>query len=129
MTIPEAVSLVLQCGIFCQGGEIFILDMGEPVKIIDLATKMIRQCGKVPYKDIDIIETGLRPGEKLYEELLLNAEEQQKTSNNRVYIEKRTTVNEIDNEIQEISKSFALDKNEDIKSLLSSIITTYKPSK
>ncbi len=129
MTIPEAVSLVLQCGIFCQGGEIFILDMGEPVKIIDLAAKMIRQCGKVPYKDIDIIETGLRPGEKLYEELLLNVEEQQKTSNNRVYIEKRTIVNEIDKEIQEISKSFELDKNEDIKTLLSSIITTYKPSK
>lgn len=64
MTIPEAVSLILQSGVYAKGGEIFILDMGKPVKIIDLAEKMVRQAGYTPYVDMDIIEIGLRPGEK-----------------------------------------------------------------
>lgn len=125
MTIPEAVSLILQCGLFATGGEIFILDMGKPVKILDLAEKMIRQSGKVPYKDIQIIETGLRPGEKLYEELLLDKETQIKTENKKIFIEKKQEIFPIEDEILEISKVFELEENNDIKNLLGSIITDY----
>lgn len=74
MTIPEACSLVLEAGCTGHGGEIYLFDMGEAVKIYDLAVKMIRLSGKIPGKEIDIVETGLREGEKLYEELLANAE-------------------------------------------------------
>jgi FlaA1/EpsC-like NDP-sugar epimerase len=87
MTISEAVSLILQTTIYAKGGEIFVLDMGEPVKIIDLAEKMIRQAGYVPYEEINIEIIGLRPGEKLYEELLINPETQRKTDNKKIYIE------------------------------------------
>lgn len=89
MTIPEAVSLVLQAGAFAKGGEIFILDMGEQVKIVTLAENLIKAMGYVPYVDIDIVFTGLRPGEKLYEELLMNEEGIQKTDNNKIYIGKQ----------------------------------------
>lgn len=126
MTIPEAVSLILQCGLFASGGEIFILDMGKPIKIIDLAEKMIRQVGLVPYKDIDIIEIGLRPGEKLYEELLLDKGKQTKTDNEKIYIEQKENIFPIEDEIKKIVKVFDMDENENIKKMLSSIITTYK---
>ncbi len=86
MTIPEAVELVIQTGAMAQGGEIFILDMGEPVKILDLAENVIRLSGYVPYVDIDIVVTGLRPGEKLYEELLLDEEGVEKTAHNKIYV-------------------------------------------
>lgn len=88
MTIPEACQLVLEAAFTGQGGEIFLFDMGEPVKIIDLAKKMIVLSGFVPNKDIKIVETGLRPGEKLYEELLANKEETIPTSNNKLLIAK-----------------------------------------
>lgn len=126
MTIPEAVSLILQCGLFATGGEIFILDMGKPVKIVDLAEKMIRQLGLVPYKDIQIEEIGLRPGEKLYEELLLDKEKQDKTENEKIYIEHKEKIFPIEEEISEIVKVFDMEENSDIKSLLSKIITTYR---
>lgn len=86
MTIPEAVSLVLQAGAYAQGGEIFILDMGEPVKILDLAENMIRLSGLVPGEDIEIKFTGLRPGEKLYEELLIDDDNKKETANKRIFI-------------------------------------------
>lgn len=86
MTIPEAVSLVLQAGAYAKGGEIFILNMGEPVKILDMAEKLIRLSGYEPYKDIPIEFTGLRPGEKLYEELLMDEEGLQATRNSRIFI-------------------------------------------
>lgn len=86
MTIPEAVQLVIQAGAMAKGGEIFILDMGEPVKIMDLAENLIRLSGFTPYEDIDIVVTGLRPGEKLYEELLLSEEGINQTSHNKIFI-------------------------------------------
>lgn len=95
MTIPEAVGLILQSAVFAEGGEIFILDMGEPVKIKDLAEKMIRLSGLTPYEDIDIIYTGLRPGEKLYEELLVeDTENIMKTDNDLIFIECKDCFNE-----------------------------------
>jgi FlaA1/EpsC-like NDP-sugar epimerase len=93
MTIPEAVGLILQCGVYAADGEIFVLDMGKPVKIIDLAEKMIRQSGYVPYEEIRIEFTGLRPGEKMYEELLLDSKSIIKTSNDKIYIEKTEFIN------------------------------------
>lgn len=86
MTIPEAVSLVLKAGEMAKGGEIFVLDMGEPVKILELAENLIRLAGLEPYKDIKIEYTGLRPGEKLYEELLMAGEGLKKTSNERIFV-------------------------------------------
>ena len=86
MTIPEAVSLVIQAGAYAKGGEIFVLNMGKPVKILDMAENLIRLSGYEPYKDIDICFTGLRPGEKLYEELLMDEEGLQKTENERILI-------------------------------------------
>jgi FlaA1/EpsC-like NDP-sugar epimerase len=86
MTIPEAVSLVMQAGAYASPGEIYVLDMGEPVKIDDLARKMIRLSGNVPNKDISIVYTGLRPGEKLYEEMLLSEEGLRKTPSELIYI-------------------------------------------
>ncbi len=86
MTITEAVQLVLQAGAMAKGGEIFVLDMGQPVKIYDLAKNIIRLSGFEPEKDIEIVFTGLRPGEKLYEELLLAEEGLQATKNNKIYV-------------------------------------------
>lgn len=126
MTIPEAVSLILQCGLFAEGGEIFILDMGKPVKILTLAEKLIRQAGLVPYVDIDIVETGLRPGEKLFEELLLDTEHQKKTENKRIFIEEKEAVNtRLEDDIKEASKAFNMEESKDVKELLHKLIKTY----
>ena len=127
MTIPEAVSLILQCGLFAEGGEIFILDMGKPVKILDLAYKLIRQSGKIPDVDIKIVETGLRPGEKLYEEILLDVTNQIKTDNELIYIEHKESVNNnLENDVVAASKAFGMDiETSDIKKLLAELIKTY----
>lgn len=125
MTVQEAVSLILQCGLFADGGEIFILDMGKPVKILDLAERLIRQYGLIPNVDIHIIETGLRPGEKLYEELLLNVEHQKKTSNSRIYVEEKKLVKPIEKEIEEISEAFDMENEKDVKTLLSKVVDSY----
>ena len=86
MTIPEAVSLVMQAGVYAKGGEIFVLDMGSPVKIDDLARNMIKLCGYEPDVDIPVVYTGIRPGEKLYEELLLTEEGLEKTANDLIFV-------------------------------------------
>jgi len=90
MTIPEAAGLVMQAGSMAKRGQLFVLDMGKPVKIYDLAVNMVKLSGLIPYVDIDIIETGLRPGEKLYEELLIKTEQLTKTDNNMIFIERDT---------------------------------------
>jgi len=95
MTIPEAVSLVLQAGAYAKGGEIFVLDMGEPVRIADLARNLIRLSGYEPDVDIKIKFTGLRPGEKLYEELLMAEEGLKKTANERIFIGNPLPVDEV----------------------------------
>jgi len=87
MTISEAVSLVLQAGAMAEHSEVFVLDMGQPVKILELAEKLILLSGYQPYKEIPIVEVGLRPGEKLYEELLVGKENQQRTSNALIFVE------------------------------------------
>ena len=92
MTIPEAVSLVLEAASIAHGGEIFVLDMGQPVKIVTLAENLIRMYGKVPYKDVQIKFTGLRPGEKIKEELLMNEEGLQKTKNKLIFIGKQIDI-------------------------------------
>ncbi|WRK53673.1 nucleoside-diphosphate sugar epimerase/dehydratase [Coprobacillaceae bacterium CR2/5/TPMF4] len=94
MTIPEAVSLVLQAGAYAKGGEIFVLDMGEPVKIADMARNLIKLSGYEPDVDIDIVYTGLRPGEKLYEELLMEEEGLQDTPNHMIHIGKPIELDE-----------------------------------
>ena len=127
MTIPEAVSLILQCGLFAEGGEIFILDMGKPVKILDLAERLIRQAGLVPGVDIEIVETGLRPGEKLYEELLLDVNSQQKTDNKKIFIEQKEKPDaDVEKEVEFICGAFDMENTNDVKTLLSSVIKTYK---
>ncbi|MCL2311521.1 MAG: polysaccharide biosynthesis protein, partial [Firmicutes bacterium] len=103
MTIPEAVSLVLTAGGIAKGGEIFVLDMGEPVKIKDLAENLIRLSGFVPNKDIKIEYVGIRPGEKLFEELLISNEGIKKTENEKIYIEEPLNIDE--NEFEKILKN------------------------
>ena len=126
MTIPEAVSLILQCGLFAEGGEIFILDMGSPVKIINLAERLIRQAGYVPGKDIKIVEIGLRPGEKIFEELLLDKEHQKKTANKKIFIEPVESINnQLEADVKEVSTVFNMEVTSDIKVLLSKLINTY----
>ena len=127
MTIPEAVSLILNSSLLASDGELFILDMGTPVPILTLAEHMIRQAGYIPYKDIDIIFTGLRPGEKLYEETLIDDKNQEKTSNGRIYVEKKDKMLDIPFEIQHISEAFDLVDKKEIKKLLASIIPSYTP--
>lgn len=110
MTIPEAVSLILQAGTLAHGGEIFVLDMGEPVKIVTLAENLIRLHGKEPYKDIEIKFTGLRPGEKLFEELLMSEEGLRETVNKKIFIGHQIEIDEknfIDSleKIKQIAKS------------------------
>ena len=92
MTIPEAAQLVLEAGAIAKQSQIFVLDMGEPVKILDLAEKLIRLSGYEPYREIEIKEVGLRPGEKLYEELLMNSETLSKTENKKIFVEQQQEI-------------------------------------
>lgn len=126
MTIPEAVNLVLQCGALAKGGEIFILDMGAPVKILDLAEKMIRLSGYTPNKDIQIEFTGLRPGEKLYEELLISEENLKKTSHDRIFVAQQTEVkSQMIRERVEHLVEEAFEETSDIRHLVQELVPEY----
>lgn len=129
MTIPEACQLVLQAGSIASGGEIFVLDMGEPVKIIDLARDLIRLSGFEINVDIPIQVTGLRPGEKLYEEILLNKDEVTKTRYEKIYVEEpiNHSYDKLMLYISMLEKSLEEDEIMRIKNTLAYIVPTYKP--
>ena len=126
MTIPEAVSLVLQAGARAKGGEIFVLDMGKPVKILDLALNLIRLSGLKPYEDIDIVFTGLRPGEKLYEELLMDEEGLQSTDNKLIHIGKPIDFDEelFIHQLEELDELSRMDSPK-IKEKVMEVVPTY----
>ena len=127
MTIPEAVSLVLQAGAYAKGGEIFVLDMGEPVKILDLAKNLIRLSGYKVDEDIKIEFTGLRPGEKLYEELLMDEEGLQDTANKMIHIGKPIDLDEEKFFIQlKQMKEESKNESADIRHLVKEIVPTYQ---
>ena len=128
MTIPEAVSLVLQASYYAKGGEIFVLDMGEPVKIDDMARNLIRLSGYTPDVDIKIVYTGLRPGEKLYEELLMDEEGLQETENKMIHIGKPIDMDDawFEQKLKELDKA-SYDEVSDMKRIVAQIVPTYRP--
>lgn len=131
MTIPEAVQLVLQAGSYAQGGEIFVLDMGDPVKIYDLAENLIRLSGYEPHEDIEIKITGLRPGEKLYEELLMAEEGLEKTPNDLIYIGRPNGFDKdtLKEKLMHLKEKVHDDEvsSKMVKELVCSIVNTYTP--
>jgi FlaA1/EpsC-like NDP-sugar epimerase len=126
MTIPEAVSLVLQAGAYAKGGEIFILDMGEPVRILDLAKNLILLSGHKPGEDIRITFSGLRPGEKLYEEMLMEEEGMQETANKLIHIGKPIQFDEEDFllKLAEL-RDYVVQEPDDIRQAVQRIVPTY----
>lgn len=128
MTIPEASQLVLHSGAIAKNGELFVLDMGQPVKIYDLAVNMIKLSGLEPFRDIDIVETGLRPGEKLFEELLIKSETLDKTDNKLVFIEKDEPISmeELEQRLQILRKAMASNDDETVRVAMHKVVPTYK---
>ncbi|WP_027701384.1 polysaccharide biosynthesis protein [Metaclostridioides mangenotii] len=127
MTIPEAVGLVIQAGAMAKGGEIFVLDMGEPVKILDLANNLIKFSGLEPGVDIKIKFTGLRPGEKLYEELLMSEEGLLETRHKKIFIGKPININreKIEKILKELQMVTEDEETDKIESLMKTLVTTY----
>ena len=130
MTIPEAAQLVLQAAAYAKGGEIFVLDMGEPVKIYDLAVNLIKLSGLRPDVDIKIKITGLRPGEKLYEELLMNEEGLKKTSHNKIFIGEPffDSIDELKTKLEILKNAVETKDNDGVKIAVASVVPTYKPA-
>ncbi len=128
MTIPEAAQLVLTCGSMARKGELFMLDMGKPVKILDLAESMIRLSGYEPYKEINIVETGLRPGEKLYEELLIKTEELDKTDNEMIFVERDEPLSrdKIREKLDILRRAAESEDDEAVRRALKKTVPTYK---
>ncbi len=131
MTITEAVQLVLQAGAMANKSEIYVLDMGNPVKILNLAENLIRLSGFVPYKDIDIIEVGLRPGEKLFEEILTKSSDLIATANNKIFIEiqRDITKEEIVEGLNLLDRALRSKSPSDIKNALKVLVPSYKDPK
>jgi len=131
MSIPEAARLVIQAGALSRGGEVFLLDMGEPVKIYDLATQMIRLSGLVPEEDIAIKITGLRPGEKLYEELLISGDKIQKTRHGQIFCSHEYFL-PWEELLPQLERLFSFAENNDIsalKQLLEKLVPEYSPER
>ena len=128
MTIPEAVSLVLQAGYYAESGNIYVLDMGDPVKIDTLAKNLIKLSGLKPGIDIQIEYTGLRPGEKLFEELLMDEEGMKKTKNRMIYIGNPLEMDDevFEQHILQLDRASRLE-SEEIKTIVASIVPTYNP--
>ena len=128
MTIPEASQLVLESGALAKNGELYVLDMGKPVKILELAESMIRLSGYEPYKDIQIVETGLRPGEKLYEELLVRKDELNKTENELIFVENVQPVsfNDISEKLDVLSVAVATEDDDVVRTALAKVVPTYR---
>ena len=127
MTIPEAVSLILTAGSMATGGEIFVLDMGKPVKILTLAENLIKIYGKKPYEDVKIIFTGLRPGEKLYEELLMSEEGLQKTSNQKIFIGTQIDVDDeqLEKDLETLKRISKRNNSEGVVEQLEKMVPTF----
>ena len=130
MTIPEAAQLVLQAGAMARQNELYVLDMGHAVKIWDLAENLIRLSGATPGVDIKIVETGLRPGEKLYEEMLMEEEGLQSTANKMIHIGRPIEMDEekFMEELEEL-KDYVVKEPEDIREWVKRIVPTYHPEK
>ncbi len=132
MTIKEATQLVMEAGVMADHGDLFVLDMGKPVRIVDMAEDMIRLSGFRPYKDIDIVEIGLRPGEKLYEELLVAGENLTTTANQKIFVEQQTTLSrqDVDDKITILMEAVAQAEEgiatEGIKAAMRKVVPTYK---
>lgn len=128
MTIPEAVSLVLEAGSFARSGEVFVLDMGQPVHILELAENLIRLSGYTPYVDIKIEEVGLRPGEKLYEELLTKNANLRRTENEKIFVEERSPVpyTQLSSWLSTLSDTVQQGKREDIFEVLHQLVPTFR---
>ena len=127
MTIPEAAQLVLHCGAMAQQNELYVLDMGQPVKILELAENLIRLSGLVPYRDIEIIETGLRPGEKLYEELLIAGRNTEKTENDQIFVERQPgiTPEELDEKLNVLSQALESREPDAIRQALHQVVPDF----
>ena len=128
MTIPEASQLVLQSGAMAQNGELFVLDMGKPVKILEMAENIIRLSGYEPYVDIDIIETGLRPGEKLYEELLVKDERLDKTKYSQIFVERdrALTLGEIEKKLEVLRAAIGKGDDDLMREVMHRVVPTFK---
>ena len=128
MTIPEAAQLVMQAGAMAEGAQVFVLDMGEPVKILDLAENLVRLAGLTPYVDVDIIETGLRPGEKLYEELLMDSDTLTATRYNKIFVEQQDSIpnEEMERNLATLRDVIATENVEEIVATMRRIVPTFK---
>ena len=128
MTIPEAAQLVLEAGAMAGSSEVFVLDMGQPVNILDLAENLIKLSGYVPYVDIDIVETGLRPGEKLYEELLMKSDGLMKTTSSKIFIERQQEISqeEMDEKLDILHKALQAGGRENIRLAMKQVVPTYR---
>lgn len=128
MTIPEAAQLVLEAGAMAERSEVFVLDMGQPVKILDLAENLIKLSGYTPYVDIDIVETGLRPGEKLYEELLMKSDGLVKTTSSKIFIERQQEISqqELNGKLEILHNALEQGGRDAVRLAMKQVVPTYR---
>lgn len=129
MTIPEAVSLILQCSVYAKSGEIFVLDMGDPIKIVTIAENLIKQSGLIPYEDIKIEFIGLRPGEKLFEELLVDTKKSSKTANKKIFVENAEESKTIDQDMQKLLAAISVTDNTEVRKIIKTVVPDFNGGK